>query len=216
MIITAPGSRSLVTLAAAGPLAALIALIAGCGSPSSPAAPGHAVTVTVTAPPSSGSGGSPGGTASPSASAPVTGPAECATSDLKVSVGQSNGAAGTIFYNLDFTNTSGSPCVVQGYPGVSLVTASSTAGSQIGAAARRNPVTPSTRITLNPGDAAHAMLGIAEAGNFPPGKCHMVTAHWLKVFPPDQTVAAYAPLTTATCSSSSAPTLQISALSSGA
>ena len=117
---------------------------------------------------------------------------------------------------LDFTNTSASPCFVQGYPGVSLVSAGSNAGSQLGADAKRNPVTPSTQITLNPGEAAHADLGIAEAGNFPPGKCRMVTAHWLKVFPPDQTVAAYAPLTTQTCSSTSVATMRISALQSGA
>lgn len=216
MIITASGARTLATLAATSSMVALVTLVTGCGSPSSPAAPRSTVTVTVTPPGGSGSSSGSGGTGSSSPSAPPAGPAECATSDLKVVVGQSNGAAGTIFYNLDFTNTSASACFLRGYPGVSLVSAPSSAGSQLGADAKRNPVTPSTQITLNPGGAAHAVLGIAEAGNFPASKCHIVSAHWLKVFPPDQTVAAYAPLATQTCSSTSVATMQISAISSGA
>lgn len=216
MIITASGARTSATLAAASSMAALVTLVAGCGSPSSPAAPRSTVTVTVTPSGGSGSSSGSGGTGSSSPSAPPAGPAECATSDLKVAVGQSNGAAGTIFYNLDFTNNSASACFLRGYPGVSLVSAGSSAGSQLGADAKRNSVTPSTQITLNPGEAAHAVLGIAEAGNFPASKCHIVSAHWLKVFPPDQTVAAYAPLTTQTCSSTSVATMQISAISSGA
>ena len=141
---------------------------------------------------------------------------ECTTADLKVTRGQSNGAAGTIYYNIDFTNTSSSSCFVQGYPGVSLVSAGNGAGTQIGTDAKRVPVTPSHQIVLAPGQTANAALGVAEAGNFPASSCNPVTAHWLKVFPPDQTVAAYVAFTTQTCASTTTATMHISAITSGA
>jgi hypothetical protein len=169
------------------------------------------ITVTQTASPTQP-------TPSPSSSAPATqnGPPECTSADLKVAVGSSNGAAGTIYYNIDFTNTSSSSCIVQGYPGVSLVSAGDGSGTQIGDDAKRVPVTPSHQIVLDAGQTAHAALGVAEAGNFPASTCKPVTAHWLKVFPPDQTVAAYAALTTQTCSSATVASMHISAISSGA
>ena len=64
---------------------------------------------------------------------------------------------------------------------------------------------------LAPGQTANAALGVAEAGNFPASTCKQVTAHWLKVFPPDQTVAAYVAFTTQTCSSTSVATMRIAA-----
>jgi hypothetical protein len=105
---------------------------------------------------------------------------------------------------------------MEGYPGVSLVSAGNNAGSQIGADAKRNPVVTPKQIVLAPGQTANAQLGVAEAGNFPPSSCDPVTAHWLKVFPPDQTVAAYAPFTTQTCASTSTATMHIAALTAGA
>ncbi|HEY3905934.1 MAG TPA: DUF4232 domain-containing protein [Streptosporangiaceae bacterium] len=211
MSISAPGARRLVAVAA---LVSSAAFVAACGSSSSGAA-APAKTVTITEPPTS-SPTQP--TPSPSSSAPVTpnGPAECTTAELKVARGQSNGAAGTIYYNIDFTNTSSSSCFMQGYPGVSLVSAGGGSGSQIGADAKRVSVTPSHQIVLAPGQTANAALGVAEAGNFPASSCNPVTAHWLKVFPPDQTVATYVAFTTQTCASTSTATMHISAISSGA
>lgn len=135
---------------------------------------------------------------------------------LRVKIGSSNGAAGTIYYDIVFTNVGSGTCFLQGYPGVSLVSAGAAAGSQIGADAKRDVVTPTRQIMLAAGQTAHAVLGVAEAGNFPASKCNPVTAHWLKVFPPDQTVAAYAPFTTQTCASTSVPTMRITTISSGA
>jgi hypothetical protein len=155
------------------------------------------------------------GATAPTSTTPA-GPAECATAGLHVAVGSNQGAAGTIYYNIDFTNTSSSSCILPGYPGVSLVSAGSTAGRQIGADAKRSTITASHPITVAPGQTAHALLGIIEAGAFPASKCHPVTAHWLKVFPPDQTVAAYVSFSTQTCASTSVPTMHISAISAGA
>ena len=59
---------------------------------------------------------------------------------------------------------------------------------------------PAATVTLAPGAVAHATLQVAEAGNYDATQCKPVTAHWLKIFPPDQTGAAYAPFTTQACS----------------
>jgi hypothetical protein len=213
MSITAPGIRR---LAAAAAVASSVAFVAACGSSSSPASPGQGVkTITVTKT-ANATQPTPSPSSTPATTPTAAGPAECTSAELKVTRGQSNGAAGTIYYNIDFTNTSSASCFVQGYPGVSLVSAGNGAGSQIGADAKRTPVTPSHQVVLAPGQVANAALGVAEAGNFPASTCNPTTAHWLKVFPPDQTVAAYVAFTTQTCASTSVPTMHISAMSSGA
>jgi hypothetical protein len=192
-------------------VAFLAAACSGSGSGASGATP-HSK-------PSSPGTPTPGAsTPAPSASPSATGSAvtACATAGLRVTTGQSQGAAGTSYTNIDFTNISGSTCTLGGYPGVSLVTAGSQAGTQIGAAARRIPTTPVRTITLAPGQVAHASLGVVDAGNFSPSSCKMVTAHWLKVFPPNQYTAAYLPFTTQTCSLASQKTLVVQAIAPGA
>jgi Protein of unknown function (DUF4232) len=93
-------------LLAASSLASLALLTAACGSSAPTATPARTVTVTATPV-------SPPASASPASS----GPQSCATTDLKLAVGQPNGAAGTIFYPLDFTSTAGAACTMYGYPG---------------------------------------------------------------------------------------------------
>lgn len=209
MTISASAARRLLALAALGPVAAVVA---ACGTSSSTSEP--SATVTITSTPGSGGGTtSPGSSQSGSSSAAL---AECTTAMLRLRVGSGNGAAGTIYYNIDFTNVGTGTCFLAGYPGVSLVSAASSAGSQIGADAKRDAVTPAKQIVLAGGQTAHAVLGIAEAGNFPANKCNPVTAHFLKVFPPDQTVAAYAAFTTQTCASTSVATMRITTISAGA
>jgi hypothetical protein len=195
---------------AASFLAAIAALASACSSGSGAAAPTSTVTVTQT--PVSAPASTP--TQTPTSTPPA--PTECTTAALKVSVGSSQGAAGTIYYSIDFTNVSGSGCVVQGYPGVSLVSHGSNAGSQIGADGKRTSATAVRLVTLAPGQIGHATLAIAQAGAFSQSSCRPVSAHWLKVFPPDQTVAAYVPFSTQTCASTSRPTMRISAIAAGA
>lgn len=207
-------STALRRAAAIGALAPVAVFAAACSSGSTSAQKPSTRTVTVTATPGSSQGS--GSSSSPTSSPSPTGPGDCATSALHVSTGQSQGAAGTIYTSIDFKNVAGSPCILRGYPGVSLVTAGSSAGHQIGAAARRDPATPVTAITLAPGQVAHATLGVSQAGNYPATTCHPVTAHWLKVFPPNQYAAVYLPFTTQTCSLASQKTMIIRAMSSGA
>jgi hypothetical protein len=204
-----------ILIAAAG-TACAATLVAGCGT-SAGSTPGGATST-----PSSGTV-APDSTAaaSTSPSAPATspaqaaGPAPCATSALKVAVPTSRGnaAAGSSFYPVQFTNSSGSPCTLYGYPGVSFVTA--VGGSQIGAAATRNAAVPRTVLTLTPGQTVHAELQVADAQNYPAAACGLVTAHWLKVYPPNQTAPLYVGFTSATCSKNKV-ILSVQAVQSGA
>jgi hypothetical protein len=124
------------------------------------------------------------------------------------------GAAGSTYVPIDFTNTSGRACSMYGYPGVSFVT--TRGGSQIGAAAVRNSGFSSVPVTLAAHASAHAWLQVAEAGNYPASSCHMVTATWLRVFPPANTAPAYVSHTFSACSSSKANLLTVMPVRSGA
>jgi hypothetical protein len=206
MISSASATRRALAGAA---LATVAALAAACGTASTS-------TVTVVAGAGSSSPAAGGSSSAPAPPSTPAGPAECATSVLRLGLGRGSAAAGTSYVNIDFTNTGGSACFLQGYPGVSLVSAGSDAGSQIGADAKRDPTAPSRLVTLEPGQTAHALFAIEAAGNFPPTTCHIVIAHWLKVFPPDQFTAAYISFTTQTCSQTSQPTMRIQRIQPGA
>lgn len=124
----------------------------------------------------------------------------CASAALKVvvNVSQAGGAAGSVYYPINFTNTGGSACTLYGYPGVSFV--SGRGGQQIGRPASRNPAGPPVMVTLGAGKTAHATVQVAEAGNYPQSTCKPVTVHWLKVYPPNQYAPVYAHFTAQACS----------------
>jgi hypothetical protein len=132
-----------------------------------------------------------------------------------MNVGQAGGAAGSMYYPVDFTNTSDSPCELYGYPGVSFVTADSGAGRQIGAAAQQNPAFGKLAVRLAAGGVAHAWLQVAQAGNYPTSTCQPVTAHWLRVFAPGETVAIYVNHAFDACSSASTPLLTVMPVRAG-
>jgi len=123
--------------------------------------------------------------------------AQCATGALRISLGPAGGAAGSIYYPLEFTNISGAPCTLYGYPGVSFV--SGPGGAELGGAAVRNPAQGPALVTLAPGAVAHASVQVAVAQNYPTSLCKPVTAHWLRVYPPDQYAPLYTDLTAMTC-----------------
>jgi hypothetical protein len=185
-------------LAVAAVLACSAALVAACGSSSSPAAsPGASATATTQ--PSVNPGGTPVSVSPSPATATPSGPPPCATSALKVTVptGNGNAAAGSSFYPIDFGNVSGASCTLYGFPGVSFVTAQG--GSQIGPAATRNPAVAKTVVTLAPGQTVHAELQVVNAENYPPADCGLVAAHWLKIYPPNQTAPVYVGFSAQTC-----------------
>jgi len=128
-------------------------------------------------------------------------------------VGAANGAAGTIYYPIDFTNASSSACSMYGYPGVAFVT--SPGGSQVGAAAGRRSSTAPALVTLEPGATAHATLAVSDVliGNNCPS--HQVQVKWVQVYPPDQYSALSAQLSRQGCADQSLVTMHVSTVSSG-
>jgi hypothetical protein len=122
----------------------------------------------------------------------------CATGGLVVWMNTNgNGAAGTVYYVLRFTNLSGHTCTLRGFPGVSAVKLN---GHQLGSAAGRDHTTPVKTISIANGHTAKATLGIVEAGNFPSSKCGQTTAAGLRVYPPNQTASKIVPSPFAACS----------------
>jgi hypothetical protein len=183
--------------ALAGLALLLAGLAAGCGSGTPAAAPAKTVTVTPSAPASTSSTSS-AAAATPAASAasPATGTsgggsaaAACPTRSLAVKPGLSQGAAGSVYQVLDFSNISNVTCTLYGFPGVSL--AGGKPVTQIGLAAAEDHTTPRRLVTLAPGAVANALLRIVQAANFPPARCHLVNADYLQIYPPNQTTPIY-------------------------
>ena len=58
-------------------------------------------------------------------------------------------------------------------------------------------------------------LQVAQAGNYPASACQPVTAHWLRVFPPGDTVASYVDVSLGACASASAALLTVTPIRSG-
>jgi hypothetical protein len=177
----------------------MAALAAGCGSNGSPAAaPTKTITVKATpAAPASTAAASrtpAAGQASPTLAGAA--PA-CPTRSLGLKLGLAQGAAGSTYQVIDFTNISNGTCTLYGYPGVSL--AGGKPVTQIGLAAAESHATPRKLITLAPGAVANAVLQIAHAVNFPAAKCHPVTADYLQIYPPNQTTPAYLHYSSQTC-----------------
>jgi hypothetical protein len=132
---------------------------------------------------------SSGGARASAASAPA-----CTAFGLGVwvAVGQGNGAAGTIFYPLEFTNLSGHTCSLFGFPGVSAI---GTHGNQLGSSANWERTSSPHTVILAPGATAHTMLAYHDAAVTTEAGCDPVnSATLLKVYPPGQhkwTYAAY-------------------------
>ena len=202
----------------AGIVVAGTILAVGCGSHSS-SAPAQATSQASAANSSVSPASTPTSTETTS-SAPATqtsaapaGAAACSSSNLRISLGNGGAGAGTDFTVIDFTNSGGAPCTLYGYPGVSLTNSS---GAQIGAAATRNPSKASTLVTLAPGAKANAVLGVANAENYPAATCKPTTSAQMKVFPPNQTQAIEAAFTTMGCAVSSTHQLSVTAVTAGA
>jgi hypothetical protein len=212
-------------------LAGLTVLIAGCSS--SPSSPGTSAPGTSTPGASSGAPGASSGTsvapassgpsAAPSASpassgaaaprAGTGGPPACPTRSLKATAGSSQGAAGSIYQVIDFTNISSAPCTLYGYPGVSLAGGSPVA--QIGAAASRSATNPVKLVTLAAGGTASALLRITEAGNYPASECDPVPSGYLQIYPPNQTTPIYLAYKSTACSATAVNLLSVSAVQPG-
>jgi hypothetical protein len=116
-----------------------------------------------------------------------------------------DGTAGTIYYQLKFTNY-GSTCTLHGYPGVSAV---SLAGRQLGAPARRVKHVKIRTQTLSQGRTVSATVGIEEVGEFGVGTCHARPAGGIRVFAPNASSATVIPFPFSACSAKGVSTMTI-------
>jgi Domain of unknown function (DUF4232) len=118
----------------------------------------------------------------------------CTTGHLEIwlGLGLGGGTAGSTYYPLEFSNVGHHACALNGFPGVSAV---GNGGHQIGPGAGRNGQHHAT-VTLAPGDTAHAILRVVDAG----AVCSApVRAASLKVFPPGATRSESIPFSFAAC-----------------
>jgi len=137
--------------------------------------------------------------ATSSATTPASIP-RCTASDLGVwvAVNQGNGAAGTIYYPLEFTNLSGHTCYLYGYPGVSALNHS---GRQLGSPANWASLRGARIVNLAPGATAHTLLAYHDAVVSTEPGCNPVnSAAYLRVYPPGQRSATLAAFSFAACS----------------
>lgn len=186
-------------------LSALAVATACSSSPQASAQPGGSGSQGPSAPATSPGPTSPAPT-SPAPTSPVAGtsnpapqgPRPCASRDLGARIGNGQGAAGSTYIPIVFTNNSNVTCTLFGYPGVAFAGGSPV--SQIGLAATENPATPRRLVTIAPGAVASALLRIVAAQNSPGARCHQVTARYLQVFPPNQTTPIYVSYSSAACS----------------
>jgi hypothetical protein len=107
-----------------------------------------------------------------------------------------NGAAGSIYYELEISNISGRTCTLYGYPGVSALSN----GHQLGSAAGRNPSHRDTLVTLRPGATAHVILRIIDVGVFSTSSCRPTQAFALRVYAPGAFHPNVAPFSFEACS----------------
>jgi Protein of unknown function (DUF4232) len=180
----------------------------------------HTVVGSQTAAPSSASSSS-GASASATATATASGgsgtgsgTAGCATRDLSVKPGASQGAAGSLYQNLVFTNISNVACTLFGYPGVAL--AGGTPVTQVGAAASRDSAAKAVLVTLEPGQSASTLLRIVQALNYSPSKCKPAKTTFLQIYPPNQTTPVYVAYSSTGCASTSVNLLTIGVMQAGA
>jgi Protein of unknown function (DUF4232) len=124
----------------------------------------------------------------------------CTADDLGVwlAVTQLDGAAGSVYYPLQFTNLSRHACAMRGFAGVSAVDRNL---HQLGSPAGRNHVFPVRTVVLAPGRTAHAVLRFSDVTLTTAPGCHPTSRTFeLRVYPPGQRHATYAAFDFEVCS----------------
>jgi hypothetical protein len=152
---------------------------------------------------------------SDSARAAVVSIPECHAADLGVwvAVDQGNGAAGSAYFPLQFTNLSKHYCSLRGFPGVSAINSD---GRQLGSPAGWNHVTPVRTVLLAPGATAHTLLRYGDAEvETAPGCGRATTAFELRVYPPGQYSATHAAFDLPVCSHAGPVYLNVEPITAG-
>jgi Protein of unknown function (DUF4232) len=227
------GSASLFRLGGVVAAGAVVAAAAGCSSGGSSSAPPSSPASSASSASSSSAPSSPAPSSAPSSSAAPSGsqsphavagsspaqsapagPVGCATRDLQAKLANGQGAAGSLYQNIDFTNVGSTQCSLFGYPGVSIGTGMPF--KQVGTAATRSTAASAAVVTLAPGQTANALLRVTQALNYPSAKCSPAKTTYLQVYPPNQTTAIYVAYSSTGCTSTSVNLLTIGVVQAGA
>jgi hypothetical protein len=115
--------------------------------------------------------------------------------------GFGSGTAGSIYYQLWFTNLSKSACTVSGFP---TVTAVGLDGRSIGSPAGREPGRKGRQVRLAAGASATARLRIVDTGAITPSVCRPAGAAGLRVKVPPGGASQVVPLPFEACARGSA------------
>jgi hypothetical protein len=135
-----------------------------------------------------------------SASPAAAGVPECTAGDLGVwvAVDQGNGAAGSIYFPLQFTNLSRHACSLHGFPGVSAIDRS---GHQLGSPASWDHVSVPRTVVLGAGATAHAVFRWSDVAVTTEPGCHPTfSATELRIYPPNQRSSTNAAFDLEVCS----------------
>ena len=137
----------------------------------------------------------------------------CAATGLGVWVAADygQGAAGSTFIPLEFTNVGSQTCTLQGFPAVAALDRN---GNQLGPAATRNHLFTPHTVTLAPGQTAHAVLQYIQAVATNCPLAQQVPAYELQVSPPNRTAKDHALFDFETCPGSTVY-LTVTAVRSG-
>jgi len=137
--------------------------------------------------------------ASSSGAAPAAVPA-CTAEDLGawVAVSQGNGAAGSLYLPLQFTNLSRHACAMRGFPGVSAVDRNN---HQLGSPASWDHAVSARTVVLARGATAHTILRYGDVAVTTAPGCHPTFGTFeLRIYPPGQRGATYAAFDLQACS----------------
>ncbi|MHA7290943.1 DUF4232 domain-containing protein [Arthrobacter sp. MDT3-24] len=188
-------------------VAAAALMLTACG-PSQPQTRGTTTPGTNSASPST-TPASPGASQSPSSSGTTqAGPALCKAATLSAATDASGGgAAGSVYMKLNLTNTGTAPCLLKGYPGVSLT--ANADGAPIGAAATRDETTPVADVLLAPGQTGTAVLRYTQAANY--SDCTLTDAAGYRIYPPEDTASLFLPQPTSACTNANIALLSVGA-----
>ncbi|WP_426515012.1 DUF4232 domain-containing protein [Diaminobutyricibacter sp. McL0618] len=115
----------------------------------------------------------------------------CGLSALTITLGETQGGAGSRYVPIVFTNKGSTPCTLNGYPTVSFVGNGN--GTQIGPSAINDSTTAPSLQTVQPGQAVSSLLRVAVAQNF--AGCTAVTPDGFRIAPPGSATSAFVAMT---------------------
>ena len=130
----------------------------------------------------------------------------CRPAQVRVTTGVAEGAAGTIYVPLVFTDR-GAACAIWGVPSVQAVTAGH---RPVGPPARNDSIGQMpARHVLRRGQSVASAFGVAETGNYPAALCHARRAWGVRVRLGSFAGPAYVRLAVSVCTSQASTHVQL-------